>query len=76
MAFAAVLTRDPRLVRAGWITIGVAALYFILVKIFIMGAADPLGGKYGFGWYYKDMTGGKSLGDILLIAAHQPDLRH
>lgn len=72
VAFTAVLTRDPRLVRAGWITIGVAALYFILVKIFIMGAADPLGGKYGFGWYYKDMTGGKSLGGILLTLLTNP----
>jgi uncharacterized membrane protein len=73
VAFAAVLTRDPRLVRAGWITIGVAALYFILVKTFIMGSADPLGGKYGFGWYYKDMsTGGKGLGDILLSLLTNP----
>jgi uncharacterized membrane protein len=73
VAFAAILTRDPRLVRAGWITIGVAALYFILVKTFIMGGADPLGGKYGFGWYYKDMSpGGKGLGDILLSLFTNP----
>ncbi|MGB8222344.1 MAG: DUF2079 domain-containing protein, partial [Polyangiales bacterium] len=37
VAFAAIMTRDPRLVRTGWITIGVAALYFILVKTFVMG---------------------------------------
>ena len=73
VAFAAILTRDPRLVRAGWITIGVAALYFILVKTFIMGGADPLGGKYGFGWYYKDMSpGGKGLGNILLSLFTNP----
>ena len=72
VAFAAVLTRDPRLVRTGWITIGVAALYFILVKIFIMGGADPLGGEYGFGWYYKDMAGGKSLSGILLSLLTNP----
>jgi uncharacterized membrane protein len=73
VAFAAVLTRDPRLVRAGWITIGVAALYFILVKTLIMGSADPLGGKYGFGWYYTDMSPGrKALGDILLSLITNP----
>jgi uncharacterized membrane protein len=73
VAFAAILTRDPRLVRVGWITIGVAALYFILVKTFIMGGADPLGGKYGFGWYYKDMSpGGKGLGNILLSLFTNP----
>ncbi len=72
VAFAAVLTRDPRFVRAGWITIGVAALYFMLVKVFIMGSADPLGGQYGFGWYYKDMSGGKSLGGILLSLLTNP----
>jgi uncharacterized membrane protein len=73
VAFAAVLTRNPRLVRAGWITIGVAAVYFILVKTFIMGAADPLGGKYGFGWYYGDMSpGGKGLGNILLSLLTNP----
>lgn len=73
VAFAAVLTRDPRLVRAGWITIVVAALYFILVKTFIMGGADPLGGQYGFGWYYKDMSpGGKGLGGILLSLLTNP----
>jgi len=72
VAFAGVLTRDPRLVRAGWITIGVAALYFILIKIFIMGGADPLGGNYGFGWYYTDMTAGKSLGGILLSLVTNP----
>jgi len=72
LAFTAVLTGERRLVRAGWITIGVAALYFILIKIFIMGAADPLGGNYGFGWYYKDMTAGKSLGGILLSLVTNP----
>jgi uncharacterized membrane protein len=73
VAFAAVLTRDPRLVRAGWITIGVAALYFILVKTFVMGTADPLGGKYGFGWYYKDISpGGKGLTYILLSLLTNP----
>ncbi len=73
VAFAAVLTRNPRLVRAGWITIGVAALYFILVKTFIMGSADPLGGKYGFGWYYKDMgSGGSGLGNILWSLVTNP----
>jgi uncharacterized membrane protein len=73
VAFAAITTRDPRLVRAGWITIGVSALYFILVKIFIMGSADPLGGKYGFGWYYEHMSpGGKGLGNILLSLLTNP----
>jgi len=73
VGFAAVLTRDPRLVRAGWITIGVAALYFILIKTLIMGGADPLGGKYGFGWYYTDMSpGGKGLGYILLSLLTNP----
>ncbi len=72
VAFAAILTRDARLVRAGWITIGVAALYFILVKTVIMGSADPLGGEYGFSWYYEDMTGGKSLGGILLSLITNP----
>lgn len=72
VAFTAVLTRQPRLVRAGWITIGVAALYFILVKIFIMGSADPLGGNYGFGWYYKDMAGGESLKGIFLTLFTNP----
>jgi uncharacterized membrane protein len=73
VGFAAVLTRDPRLVRAGWITIGVAALYFILIKTLIMGGADPLGGKYGFGWYYGDMSpGGKGLGYILLSLLTNP----
>jgi len=73
VAFAAIMTRDLRLVRAGWITIGVAAVYFILVKTFIMGSADPLGGKYGFGWYYEDMSpGGKGLGNILLSLLTNP----
>ena len=78
VGFTAVLTRDPRIVRAGWITIGVAALYFVLVKTFVMGAGDigtidPLGGKYGFGWYYKDMSPeGKALGYILLSLLTNP----
>jgi uncharacterized membrane protein len=73
VAFAAVLTGDRRLVRAGWITIGVAALYFILIKTLVMGGADPLGGKYGFGWYYTDMSpGGKGLGYILLSLLTNP----
>jgi uncharacterized membrane protein len=73
VAFAAIMTREPRLVRAGWITIGVSALYFILVKTFIMGSADPLGGQYGFGWYYEDMSpGGKGLGNILLSLLTNP----
>jgi len=73
VAFAAILTRNPRLVRAGWITIGVAALYFILIKTLIMGSADPLGGKYGFGWYYKDMgSGGSGLGNILWSLVTNP----
>jgi uncharacterized membrane protein len=73
VAFAAVLTRDPRLVRAGWITIGVAAVYFVLIKTLIMGGADPLGGKYGFGWYYKDMSaGGSGLGNILWSLVTNP----
>jgi uncharacterized membrane protein len=64
VGFAAVLTGDRRLVRAGVITIGVAGLYFVLIKTFIMGGADPtagiekvdpLGGKHGFAWYYTDL---------------------
>jgi uncharacterized membrane protein len=38
-----------------------------------MGGADPLGGKYGFGWYYGDMSpGGKGLGYILLSLLTNP----
>jgi len=75
VGLAAVLTGDRRLVRAGWITIAVAGLYFVLIKTFIMGAAeplasidkfDPLGGKHGFGWYYTDLIPrGGGLGGLL-----------
>jgi uncharacterized membrane protein len=75
VGFAAVLTGDRRLVRAGVITIGVAGLYFVLIKTFIMGGADPtagiekvdpLGGKHGFAWYYTDLIPrGGGLWDML-----------
>ncbi len=55
VAVAAIFTREPRYVRAGWITFVIAALYFVLIKAFIMGGGDPLGGKGGFAWYYADL---------------------
>jgi uncharacterized membrane protein len=73
VAFAGMLTRDPRLVRAGWITIAIAGIYFISVKTFIMGSADPLGGKYGFDWYYTDMIPhGPGLGDLAVSLLTNP----
>ena len=59
VGLAAILTGDRRLVRVGWITIAVAAVYFVLIKMLIMGgvdpgieSVDPLGGRRGFAWYY------------------------
>ncbi|MFZ1864993.1 MAG: DUF2079 domain-containing protein [Polyangiales bacterium] len=73
VAFAGILTRDPRLVRAGWITIGVAGLYFISIKTLIMGSADPLGGEYGFAWYYTDMIPHHlGLGDLVISLLTNP----
>jgi uncharacterized membrane protein len=73
VAFAGILTRDSRLVRAGWITIAIAIAYFIFVKAFIMGSADPLGGKYGFDWYYTDMIPhGPGLKDLAVSLLTNP----
>lgn len=73
VAFAGILTREPRLVRTGWITIGIAGLYFIAIKTFIMGAVDPLGGQYGFAWYYEDMIPHKlGLGDLVISLLTNP----
>lgn len=73
VAFAGILTRDPRLVRAGWITMGIAGIYFISIKTLIMGSADPLGGEYGFAWYYTDMIPHhKGLGDLVLSLLTNP----
>jgi uncharacterized membrane protein len=73
VAFAGILTRDPRLARAAWITIGVAGLYFISIKTFIMGSADPLGGEYGFAWYYTDMIPHHlGLGDLFISLVTNP----
>lgn len=73
VAFAGILTRESRLVRAGWITIGIAVVYFVAIKIFIMGSADPLGGEYGFAWYYTDMIPHhKGLGDLFISLVTNP----
>ena len=66
VAFTAVLTRDPRLARVGWVTFVISALYFVVTKAVIMASVDPgpvvaiqqidpLGGKHGFAWYYGDL---------------------
>ncbi|MGD8318782.1 MAG: DUF2079 domain-containing protein, partial [Myxococcales bacterium] len=73
VAFAGILTRESRLVRAGWITIGIAVVYFVSIKTFIMGSADPLGGEYGFAWYYTDMIPHhKGLGDLFISLVTNP----
>lgn len=66
VAFSAILTRDPRLARVGWVTFSISALYFVATKAVIMASVDtgpvvaiqqidPLGGKHGFAWYYGDL---------------------
>ena len=81
IAFAAILTRDPRLVRLGWVTFGIAGLYFLVTKMVIMAGvqpsaaatADPLGGKHGFGWYYADLIPkGEGLRGLLTTLLSNP----
>ena len=79
---AAVLTREPKLVRAGWITAVVSVVYFLVVKLYVMGGVqpgpvttniDPLGGKHGFGWYYRDLIPKRGgLRDLLLSLVTNP----
>jgi uncharacterized membrane protein len=81
VALAAILTRDPRMVRLGWVTFGIAALYFLITKMVIMAGvqpsvaatADPLGGKHGFGWYYADLIPkGQGLRGLLTALLSNP----
>lgn len=81
IAFTAILTRDPRMVRIGWVTLGIASFYFLVTKMVIMAGvepsaaatADPLGGKHGFGWYYADLIPkGKGLRGLLTTLVSNP----
>ena len=59
VGFSCLISGDRRYVRAGWITILVSLVYFVVVKTTIMPApglfnqGDPQ--AYGFGYYYKEM---------------------
>jgi uncharacterized membrane protein len=84
IAFTAILVRDPRLTRLGWVTLGIAAVYFVVTKTVIMAGVDqspvaavqqidPLGGKHGFAWYYKDLIPkGGGLRDLLIAFVTNP----
>lgn len=87
LGFTALLTRDPRLTRLGWVTFGIAAVYFVVTKTLIMpsvqnaaasaaatmATVDPLGGKTGFAWYYKDLIPkGGGLRDMLAALLTNP----
>lgn len=59
----AILSRQGRLARLGWITILVSVVYFVIVKRFFMTSADIfMGGKdsYSFAYYYEDLIPNKN----------------
>lgn len=82
VAFSALLTREPRLTRVAWATLLVSGIYFVVVKTQIMTGVDlaegiekldPLGGKYGFAWYYTDLIPKKGgLRDLLVALLTNP----
>lgn len=71
----AISTRGKPAVRAGWITILVAALYFVFAKVLVMGTTDPLHheGGYSFSYYFKDLIPhGKGTGELILSLLTNP----
>jgi uncharacterized membrane protein len=82
VAITALLTREPKLARVGWVTLLVSAIYFVVVKTQIMVSVgpvegleqlDPLGGKHGFAWYYTDLIPKKGgLRDLLVALITNP----
>ena len=81
---ATILTGDARLTRAGWVTLTVSAVYFVVTKTVIMASVDPvavtpieqvdpLGGKHGFAWYYTELIPkGGSLRDLVTTLLTNP----
>lgn len=54
----AIYTREPKMVRTGWLTILASLVYFAIVKRFFMTSADIfMSGKdsYSFAYYYEDL---------------------
>jgi uncharacterized membrane protein len=53
-----VLSRKPRSLSQGLITIAIGAAYFVAVKALLMGSPDPLqpSGSRGYAYYYKDLV--------------------
>ena len=54
----AIISGEPGQKRAGWITIIVSLLYFVIVKRTVMASPELFNqgdGAYGFAYYYKEM---------------------
>ena len=58
----AVISGEPGYKRAGWITIGICLVYFVVTKTVIMssvGLFNQGAGSYGYSYYYKGMIPNK-----------------
>ncbi|MGB5704280.1 MAG: DUF2079 domain-containing protein [Polyangiales bacterium] len=65
-----VVSGDPRLKRAGWVTIIASLAYFALAKTVFMASPDLFNegdGTYGFAYYYNEMMPNEAKGKSFFI---------
>jgi len=76
VGFYAIISGQPRLNRAGWITVAVCLTYFVVVKSAVMtspGLFNSGDESYGFAYYYREMIPNKKgEGDFILTLLTNP----